>query len=436
MVLFIKCCAQRRRAINILAEHSRQRGVEGHSFIKKSEDSVMKTLNQKLLRVLALTLLLLPTTTAFAEEAGSKHKYFSGDFRLRYESASQDNALPDADALTFRSRLAIKSPSYSGFSGLVEVENVFALIDDFAVPVVGDRLGEFSVIADPDVTEIDQAFIQYKNENFSAKLGRQVLTLDGHRFIGHVGWRQDRQTFDGLVVNYKTGGFDINFSYLDKRNRIFADDGDIDSSDTILNTSYATPIGKLTGYAYLLEVDANDTSLDTYGVSLRGSRDYDGTKLIYGAELAQQETGTDLSTDYLQLELGLTYAGVTGKISYELLSSDNGAVGFATPLATLHKFNGWTDQFLATPAQGLEEFAFRLSGNFQGGKWLAVYQDFSSDENLDGADDLGSEVGVQYTRKIYKKIAGGIKYSDYSAGNSAFNRVDTQRFWLWAGYKF
>ena len=82
------------------------------------------------------------------------------------------------------------------------------------------------------------------------------------------------------------------------------------------------------------------------------------------------------------------------------------------------------------------EFAFRLSGNFQGGKWLAVYQDFSSDEALDGTDDLGSEVGVQYTRKIFKKVSGGIKYSDYSAGSSVFNRVDTQRFWLWAGYKF
>ena len=395
----------------------------------------MKTVNLKLLKLLAL-MLLLPYGNAVAEELDSKHKYFSGDFRLRYESASQDNPLPDADALTLRSRLALKSPSYEGFSGLVEVENVFAIIDDFAVPVVGDRIGEFSVIADPDVTEIDQAFVQYKNDDFSAKLGRQVLTLDGHRFIGHVGWRQDRQTFDGLVVNYKTGGFDINFSYLDKRNRIFAEDGDVDSSDTILNTSYGTPIGKLTAYAYLLEVDANDTSLDTYGISLRGGRDYQGTKIIYGAEFAQQETGTDLDTDYLQLEFGLVYAGVTGKISYELLGSDNSVVGFATPLATLHKFNGWTDQFLATPAQGLEEFAFRLSGNFQGGKWLAVYQDFSSDEALDGTDDLGSEVGVQYTRKIFKKVSGGIKYSDYSAGSSVFNRVDTQRFWLWAGYKF
>ena len=395
----------------------------------------MKTVNLKLLKLLA-SMLLLPYGNAVAEELDSKHKYFSGDFRLRYESASQDNPLPDADALTLRSRLALKSPSYEGFSGLVEVENVFAIIDDFAVPVVGDRVGEFSVIADPDVTEIDQAFVQYKNDNFSAKLGRQVLTLDGHRFIGHVGWRQDRQTFDGLVVNYKTGGFDINFSYLDKRNRIFAEDGDVDSSDTILNTSYGTPIGKLTAYAYLLEVDANDTSLDTYGISLRGGRDYHGTKIIYGAEFAQQETGIDFDTDYLQLEFGLVYAGVTGKISYELLGSDNSVVGFATPLATLHKFNGWTDQFLATPAQGLEEFAFRLSGNFQGGKWLAVYQDFSSDEALDGTDDLGSEVGVQYTRKIFKKVSGGIKYSDYSAGSSVFNRVDTQRFWLWAGYKF
>jgi hypothetical protein len=25
-----------------------------------------------------------------------------------------------------------------------------------------------------------------------------VIAYDGHRFVGHVGWRQDRQTFDSM----------------------------------------------------------------------------------------------------------------------------------------------------------------------------------------------------------------------------------------------
>jgi hypothetical protein len=34
----------------------------------------------------------------------------------------------------------------------------------------------------------------------SGKIGRQVITMDNHRFVGHVGWRQDRQTFDALTL--------------------------------------------------------------------------------------------------------------------------------------------------------------------------------------------------------------------------------------------
>jgi hypothetical protein len=51
----------------------------------------------------------------------------------------------------------------------------------------------------------------------------------------------------------------------------------------------------------------------------------------------------------LHIEVGTTVASVNVKVGYELLGSDNGEYGFATPLATLHKFNGWADQFLGTP---------------------------------------------------------------------------------------
>ena len=39
---------------------------------------------------------------------------------------------------------------------------------------------------------------------------------------------------------------------------------------------------------------------------------------------------------------------------YEVLGADNG-VGFATPLATGHKFQGWADKFLTTPGDGIED---------------------------------------------------------------------------------
>jgi hypothetical protein len=55
-------------------------------------------------------------------------------------------------------------------------------------------------------------------------------------------------------------------------------------------------------------------------------------------------------------------SSLTAKIAYEVLGSDGRNYAFATPFATLHKFNGWSDQSLGTPSQGLVDVIFTLSG--------------------------------------------------------------------------
>ena len=302
---------------------------------------------------IVLALGLLTSTASLAEPSQDAKLY--ADLRLRYETVSQDNALPDADALTLRTRLGYKTASYEGFSALIEAENVIEIIDDFSVPPAGIRAGQYSIIADPEGTELDQAFVQYKANGLNIKVGRQVLTLDGHRFVGHVGWRQDRQTFDGAVLNYTPNDkLTINASYIAKRNRIFSDEADIDSRDTLLNSSYTTAYGKFVAYAYLLEMDVeSNNSLDTYGVSFTGAKKSGDTNFLYVAEYATQEINDAFDTDYMLLEGGIVFNGITIKLGYEVLGSDDGQRGFATPLATLHKFNGWSDQFLGTPDQGL-----------------------------------------------------------------------------------
>tara|TARA_R110001592_G_scaffold355991_1_gene657222 strand:+ start:14049 stop:14417 length:369 start_codon:yes stop_codon:yes gene_type:complete len=82
------------------------------------------------------------------------------------------------------------------------------------------------------------------------------MTLDNHRFVGHVGWRQDRQIFDALAVNYKLSkDLEATYAYIGQRNRIFAELADIDFKDHLVNVSYNTGVGKVTAYSYLLEVD-------------------------------------------------------------------------------------------------------------------------------------------------------------------------------------
>jgi hypothetical protein len=364
----------------------------------------------------------------------------SADFRLRYEDVEQDNAAQDATAFTLRTRLGYKTGSFNGFSAMVEMEDNRIVLGqgDYTVGPTGYNPGIYSVIADPEFTELEQGYIQYKSDNFSAKLGRQVITMDNHRFVGHVGWRQDRQTFDGLTAQYSPiKDLTVKYAYISQRNRIFGEVADLDAKDHLINASYKTPLGTLTGYGYLLEVDNDtDNALDTYGLRFTGSSKAGGTKILYAAEFASQSSKTattDFDADYLMLEIGAVFNGVTAKVGYEELGSDDGAYGFSTPLATLHKFNGWADQFLGTPSQGLVDTSIALAGKIAGGGWKVIYHDFDADEASDTIDDLGSEIDLQYSRKYGKNYSAGLKYAAYS-GESG--RVDADKLWVWVGAKF
>ncbi|CAM2779974.1 hypothetical protein PSDI105340_03340 [Pseudoalteromonas distincta] len=120
----------------------------------------------------------------------------------------------------------------------------------------------------------------------------------------------------------------------------------------------------------------------------------------------------------------------------ESLGSDSGDYGFAAPLATMHKFNGWADMFLSTPTQGLDDTYISLNGKAFGGKWLMAYHSFDANEQSNGVDDLGRELNVQYVKSINKTYTVGAKYADYSAGDTAANKVDTQKLWVWMSAKF
>ncbi len=361
-----------------------------------------------------------------------------GDMRIRYESVEQDNALDDATALTMRTRIGYKTGAINGFSAHVEFEDVRIVggIDDYSVPPTGFQTGEYSVIADPEVTELDQGFVQYKAGIFSAKLGRQVMAFDNQRFVGVVGWRQDRQSFDGVALNLKpSDNISLSYNYIEKRNRIFAEAADIDAEDHLFNASLKTGIGTVAAYAYLLEIDNDtDNALDTYGVRFSGAQG----NLSYAAEYASQsaEAGAlDADADYMMAEVGFNFGPVTVKGQYELLGSDDGGYGFSTPLATLHKFNGWADQFLATPAAGLEDIAISVGGKAGSGKWSVAYHDFSTDEST-GADDLGDEIDLVYSMKFAKHYTVGVKGAFYSAGDDGSGKVDTDKIWVWLGAKF
>ncbi|MFT5605355.1 MAG: hypothetical protein ACI9G5_002325 [Paracoccaceae bacterium] len=395
------------------------------------------------LAVLGTSVVAMPALSNSLAEVLDSGNTFS-DFRLRYENVEQDNVLKDASAMTLRSRLGYTTGQgkghLSGFSATVEFEDVRVVggQDSFSVPPAGFKSGRYSAIADSEVTELDQGFVRYQNSIVTAKVGRQVIAYDGHRFVGHVGWRQDRQTFDSMRLGMvPVENVIMSYSYIDQRNRIFADAADQDVKDHLLNTSIATPAGKIVAYAYLLELGIKmENLLDTYGVSLTGSADFGSATVLYALAYADQKftMGTfEKDAEYMLAEGGLAVAGLTAKLTYESLGSDNGAYGFSTPLATLHKFNGWADVFLNTPAVGLVDTYATLSGPLVGGSLSIMYHKFVADEKTATRDELGSELDISYAKKFGKNYSAGIKYASFSAADLV---VDADKMWVWVGVSF
>jgi Alginate export len=354
-------------------------------------------------------------------------------FRYRFETVEQDNALEDADASTIKSRLTLKTATVNGFTALLEADNVSTIgPDEYDSFMIDEYRGTHSVVADPVGTEINQAWIKYGfSATSSATVGRQRILHGGQRFVGGVGWRQNEQTYDAATFNYASDAFTLDYSYVWGVNRIFEGSRtsvqatEFDSDSHILLAAVPTPIGKFGGFVYALDFEeAAGLSTLTYGVS------YDATfdPVTVSATVASQSDYADNTKSfdalYLAFEGKVALKPLTLIAGYELLGSDDGHAAFTTPLATLHKFQGWADLFLATPADGIEDIYGGIAGNAGPVKLAAFYHDFTSDE---GGKDWGSEVDLVATYPINQYLSVELKYADYSADDFG---VDTEKLWF------
>ena len=229
-----------------------------------------------LLFATAATLFAAAPAAQNFEEAIAQGK-ISLNARLRSESVTQ-TGLRDASAFTLRTRLGFTTAPLSGWQVMLEAENITAANPDgYSQAGLNPGGTGRAVIADPTGTEINQAFLSYKNAATTATLGRQRLVLDNARFIGDVGWRQNMQTYDAFVAQDKTlDKTTLTYAYLWRINRVFSSrhaQGVFDSNSHVLNAAYAgLPAGTLTGYTYLLDFDNSPAnSSATYGVSFVGT---------------------------------------------------------------------------------------------------------------------------------------------------------------------
>ena len=345
------------------------------------------------------------------------------DARGRYDLADFEGFESNSNAVTLRTRLGYLTGNWNGLQGYVELEDVRAA-DDEAYNAAGlNGVFDRPVIADPEVTELNELWVSYAppagegEPSLNAKVGRQGIELDDQRFVGTVGFRQDNQTFDAGVVSTDlgVGGLKLTYGFLDQINRVFGEERDFDSESHVVNVSYRLGgHGKLSGFAYLLDFENSAlNSSDTFGFRFAGDRALnDNLKLLYQASWAyQRDAGgnpIDYEAVYVLGDVALQAEGLgTLGVGYELLGSDDGLFGFRTPLATLHKFNGFADQFLTTPDGGLQDFYLYLKAGFlpEGTDALFAFHAFEPDE---GDADYGVEFDGVLTQEIYEHLTAGV----------------------------
>lgn len=380
---------------------------------------------------------LLAVTSLPAAPEGVR---LSLNLRLRAEDVHQ-SGLRDGTAFTLRTRLGLSPAPVRGWSALLEAENIVALdSDSYSQSGLNPGGAGRAVVPDPEGTEINQAWVAFTGGHTTVTAGRQRLVLDNARFIGDSGWRQNQQTFDAVRVQDKTlENTVLTYAWLDRINRVLGDrhpQGYWQSNSHLLNASYnGFAAGTLTGYAYLLDFrSAAAQSCATYGASFAGATPVArALKLAYRAELAGQtdygSSALDYAATYWLLELGLTASAGGLTLGHEVLGADNG-VGFKTPLATLHAFNGWADLFPATPAAGLRDTYLKGSASLPGGlKALAGHHWFTTER---GGPAPGREFDLQVLRKFGPRLTVLGKYASFRRTAAAYPQVQK----VWAQVEF
>lgn len=366
------------------------------------------------------------------------------DARLRYETVEERTR--KADALTLRLRGGVVAKA-GNLSFLAEAEGTAAIATHynafpFALPGKEQWKPTRSVVPDPVNLELNRLQLEYRSKDKTITLGRQRINLDDQRWVGSVGWRQNEQTFDALRGQAKAGPFALDLAYAMAQRTIFGNNAGARTSykGNFVFAGASAKSGWLEGkaFAYLLDYDEAfvlTNSSQTYGlilsaaipVSERASLSVRGT---YARQSDYASNPFDYSADYWSVDLGGQYAGLSVLGGLESLGSDNGRA-VQTPMATLHKFNGWADKFLTTPATGLRDRHLSVSYKLANGRRLkdviatVTHHRF---ESASGSVHYGDEWNTSLGMKL-GRVGILAKFADYDARNFG---EDTRKFWLQA----
>ena len=386
---------------------------------------------RKLSICLAFIFCLVGTSSFAQDETGfSIDPRVSGDLRLRYQGLGRDDFSENGEALTLRFVGTFEADIFDKTSFLAEIEGVTALIDDYDDGTATQPLRP--LIPDPEGLELNRLqIITEVIPQTRLTLGRQRLALDDWRFIGAFPFRQNNQTFEAARLETTAFGPGIlDIGYFNKVRRPLGEDniaGVFTGDSFFANYNLATAIGRVSVFHYATELETGPigplrriSSSQTTGARVLGRRDWENLTLVWEGSYARQSDYSDNPNDYAAnyglAEVTVKPANFELKFRGEILGSDNGQA-VQTPLASLHGFQGFADQFLTTPDDGVRDYSAKLQYNFgQIGpftdvKSFARYHWFEAD--TDGRN-YGRELNLSLKARV-SKTGFALEYADYKA---------------------
>ena len=365
--------------------------------------------------------------------------------RIRYENVDQAGLPDTADALTIRLRGGVQA-SLGDWSATVEAQGNLAAVGDYDDGLHGASTRP--LVADPQNVALYLANLRYARKGFAVTAGRQRIALDDERFVGASPFRDNAQSFDAVRVEWTAiPKLKADLTYSWRVHTLWGIDGNgarpgtIGGDNVFANLSYATSLGIVTGFAYLVDQDESAVSgyrlsSQSYGARFAGSRPLSkAVKLSYQLSYATQSdyhrNPNRYRASYYLADGAIDLGSLRLGSGYEVLGASHGAAltSFQTPIATNFKFLGWANKFLTTPPDGVRDlygsagYSWKVAGPFKMLALQAVYHRFASDR---ASRLYGDEVDLLASAKL-RKTTIALRYADYRAHAFA---TDTRKFWV------